>query len=272
MSGIQPQTPEPEWTWQWSHMQGDEHQTEQLFWEWVAPMTREDFRGQRVLDVGCGGGHMLGYLKDVVTEGVGIDLNTAELVRRRFKGSPNIRIYEGDAATWGAEDDFDIVYSIGVVHHTRDPLQTVRNLMRLVKPGGKLVIWVYGYEGNFWTRWLVEAPKRFYAWMPRRMLWWVSAILTAFIYPVVYGLSALPFPWLPFYDYFRSWRRLSFVRNCTNVFDKLNAPTTHFIKRQDIDRWFEGTSFRQVIVRDWCRLSWRVCATKAADTAAGHAA
>jgi SAM-dependent methyltransferase len=263
---------EQEWAWQWSHMQGEEYQSEQLFWEWVAPLTREDFRNKRVLDAGCGGGHMLGYIKDVIAEGVGIDLNTANLVRRRFRDYPRIRIYEGDAATWGVEDGFDIVYSVGVVHHTKDPLWTVRNLMRLVGPGGKLVIWVYGHEGNFWTRLLVETPKRFYSWMPRRFLWWASAVLTALIYPVVYTVYRLPFKGLPFFDYFQSWRRLSFVRNCTNVFDKLNAPTTHFIKRQDIDQWFAGAPFDEVVVRDWCRLSWRVCATRCLIAESGKAA
>jgi SAM-dependent methyltransferase len=243
-------------------MQGAEHQSEQLFWEWVWPLTREDFRGKRVLDAGCGGGHMLGYIKDVITEGVGVDLNTARLVRRRFRERPQIRIYDGDAATWHAEDGFDIVYSIGVVHHTRDPEITAHNLMRLVKPGGKLVIWVYGHEGNFWTRLLVEAPKALYSWLPRRLLWWAAGVLTAVLYPVVYTIYKLPITGLPFYDYFRSWRRLSFIRNCTNVFDKLNAPTTHFIKRTDIDRWFAGTPFSDICVSDWCRLSWRICATK----------
>jgi SAM-dependent methyltransferase len=258
------QSHEQEWTWQWFHMQGAEYQTERLFWEWVSPLTPHDFRGKRVLDAGCGGGHMLGYIKDLVKAGVGVDLNTASLVRERFRKCTHIRIYEGDAATWHAEDGFDIVYSIGVVHHTQDPEETVRNLMRLVRPGGKLVIWVYGHEGNFWTRLLVEAPKWFYAWMPRRLLWWASSFLTAMIYPVVYTLYKLPLNGLPFYDYFRSWRRLSFVRNRTNIFDKLNAPTTHFVKRCDIDRWFAGAPFSEVHVSDWCRLSWRICATKSA--------
>jgi SAM-dependent methyltransferase len=243
-------------------MQGEDHQTEELFWEWVSPLTAEDFRGKRVLDAGCGGGHMLGYIRDLVAEAVGVDLNTAALVRRRFRGLPRIRVYDGDIATFAAEDGFDIVYSIGVVHHTQDPEKTVCNLARLVKPGGKLVLWVYGHEGNFWTRLLVEKPKLMYRWLPRSVLWGCSLVLTACMDPVIYSVYQLPLPWLPFYDYFRSWRRLSFVRNATNVFDKLNAPTTHFIKRGDIDRWFAGTPYQEVTVSDWCRLSWRICASR----------
>lgn len=255
---------EPEWLWQWSHMQGEEHQSEKLFWEWVHPLTPDDFRGKRVLDGGCGGGHMLDYLKDIIKTGVGVDMNTADLVQKRFQGRDNIRIYQGDLATFNEEDGFDIVYSIGVVHHTQDPLKSARNLMRLVKPGGKLVIWVYGHEGNFWTRVLVEAPKKLYAWMPRSWLWGASLAISACMYPIIYSVYKLPLTSLPYYDYFRMWRGLSFIRNATNVFDKLNAPTTHFIKRGDIDQWYAGQPFGRIHVSPWCNLSWRTSATKTA--------
>ena len=263
LTGRQPR--QDEWRWQWARLQGEEGQTERLFWEWVWPLTPDDFRGKRVLDAGCGGGHMLGYLRDLVAEGVGVDLNTAALVRRRHRGCPHLRIYEGDLATWGEEGDFDVVYSIGVVHHTQAPQRSARNLMKLVKPGGKLVIWAYGHEGNFWARALVERPKPLYRWLPRPVLMGAARALAGLLHPVVHTVYRLPLPWLPYYDYFRNWRRLSFARNCTNVFDKLNAPTTHFVRRGDVDRWFAGMPFSHVEVSDWCRISWRVCATRDAS-------
>src|SRR5262245_55891965 len=113
---VQTQPQQQEWAWQWSHLRGESGQTEALFWEWVWPLRPQDFAGKKVLDAGCGGGHMLGYIEPLVEEAVGIDLNTAPLVRARHRHSQTIRVEAGDAATWNAENDFDIVYSIGVVH------------------------------------------------------------------------------------------------------------------------------------------------------------
>lgn len=256
------QQPQSEWTEQWTRFEGEQFQTEALFWEWLAPLGPDDFRGRRVLDAGCGGGHMLGYLRPLIAEGVGVDLNTATIARRRFRSARHIRIYRGDIAHWSAEKDFDVVYSIGVIHHTKKPEQTVRHLMSLVRPGGRLAFWVYGHEGNFWVRTLVEGPKVFYRWMPRAVLWFFALVLAALLTPIIYTIYLLPLPFLPYYQYFKSWRRLTFVRNAANVFDKLNAPTTHFIKRRDIENWFASAPFRDVRVAPWCGISWRVCATR----------
>lgn len=262
----QTQEQQDEWRQQWTLMAGDEHQNEELFWEWISPLTVDDFRGKRVLDAGCGGGHMLSYIAPYVREGIGIDLNTSEISRERLQHQKHIRIVEGDLARWNDERDFDLVYSIGVVHHTADPQASARHLLDLVKPGGKLALWVYGYEGNALTRWFVEKPKRFlFSWMPRKWLWLAARLLTALIYPVVYTLYALPFRSLPYWAYFQNWKRLTFQRNADNIFDKLNAPTTHFIRRSEIDTWFAGVKdVKSLEVSSWCDISWRILITKRA--------
>ena len=51
---------------------------------------------------------------------------------------------EDDLASWTAESDFDIVYSIGVAHHTVDSAVTLKNLLRRVRPGGYLCVSIFG--------------------------------------------------------------------------------------------------------------------------------
>ena len=45
-------------------------------------------------------------------------------------------------------DTFDIAFSIGVIHHLKDPKIAVENLFNSLKEGGTLIIWVYAKEGN----------------------------------------------------------------------------------------------------------------------------
>ena len=45
-------------------------------------------------------------------------------------------------------DQFDVVFSIGVIHHLADPKAAVEQSVRAVKPGGILILWVYAREGN----------------------------------------------------------------------------------------------------------------------------
>ncbi len=41
-------------------------------------------------------------------------------------------------------ESFDLIYSLGVLDHTPDPRASFLALARLLKPGGRIVIWVYG--------------------------------------------------------------------------------------------------------------------------------
>ena len=50
-----------------------------------------------------------------------------------------------------APESFDYIYSIGVLHHTPDCEQAFKGLPRLLKPGGRIAIWLYSAY-NPWYR------------------------------------------------------------------------------------------------------------------------
>lgn len=254
------QRKQQEWAWQWDKLYDD---NKWLFTEWIWPNTLEDFREKAVLDCGCGGGQHLNFVAPYCKEAVGIDLNALESARRNTADLPNVSLVEGDIATMQLGQTFDVVYSIGVLHHTDNPDASFRNIASHAKSGGKVIVWVYSKEGNALNRWMVEPLKELLIHhLPRSIVLAIANILTALIYFPVYTLYLLPLKFLPYYQYFQNWRRLGFHRNVLNVFDKLNAPQTDFISRQRIESWFPASEFSDIHISPYKGVSWRGSAVK----------
>jgi ubiquinone/menaquinone biosynthesis C-methylase UbiE len=104
-------------------------------------------RGKRVLEVGVGiGADYLEWLKAGALA-TGIDLSSVSLAgaRRRchLEGyEPDLRIGDAEHLPFG-DHTFDIVYSYGVLHHSPDTRQCLREAWRVLKPSGQLKIMVY---------------------------------------------------------------------------------------------------------------------------------
>jgi SAM-dependent methyltransferase len=248
------QVKQAEWREQWSMFTDNESF---LFRDWIYPLKLEDFKDKSVLECGCGGGQHTSFIAPYAREILAVDLNTIEIARKRNKKAKNIRYLEADISTMDLDRKFDIVFSIGVVHHTDAPDKTVANLIRHVKKGGMLILWVYSKEGNFLVENVVEPLRRiFFAKMKRNYLAKLSRVITLLLYLPVYTIYLLPFRRLPYYEYFTNFRKLSFYRNTLNVFDKLNAPQVEFISRERVEGWLNSNNFEDIHIRPYKGVSW----------------
>lgn len=101
--------------------------------------------GWLVLDAGCGGGRYARLMGAAGARVVGVDLSSAvEKAAWVCRGLPNVRIVQGDLLDLAVADGvFDLVVSIGVLHHSSDPRRGFREIARKVKRGGRLVVWLY---------------------------------------------------------------------------------------------------------------------------------
>ena len=100
--------------------------------------------GDRVLEVGVGTG-INAALYPRTCDVIGIDFSASMLEKARGrvsrKGLAHVRLMEMDAAALKfADESFDIVYAPYFVNCVSDPLQVVREMRRVCKPGGKIVI------------------------------------------------------------------------------------------------------------------------------------
>jgi SAM-dependent methyltransferase len=98
-----------------------------------------------VLDVACGGGLVVCAFAPHVRHATGIDMTPAMLDRARALAAEqriaNVSWQEGDvtALPW-ADGAFSVVVTRFAVHHFRDPLVVLREMIRTCAPGGRIVV------------------------------------------------------------------------------------------------------------------------------------
>lgn len=100
--------------------------------------------GDRVLEVGVGTGINLGlYPKDCTVTGIDFSEQMLEQARERVarKNIRNARLLQMDAADLKfADDSFDIVYAPYVISVVPDPVKVAREMRRVCRPGGRIII------------------------------------------------------------------------------------------------------------------------------------
>ena len=100
--------------------------------------------GDRVLEVGVGTGINADlYPADCAVTGIDLSSSMLEKARERVarKGVRNVRLLQMDAANLKfADDSFDIVYAPYVISVVPDPVAVTREMRRVCRPGGRIVI------------------------------------------------------------------------------------------------------------------------------------
>lgn len=146
----------------------------QLFFDSL-DLQPSDLQGRWVLDAGCGSGRLTRGLTAYGAEVVGLDLApTVELVVPKGEELPNLHLTQGSLLDIPlADETFDIVWSMGVIHHTGDTPRAFANLARLVRPGGRLYVWVYSSEKLSLYKVLRDALRVSHR-LPQNLLFYLS--------------------------------------------------------------------------------------------------
>lgn len=98
----------------------------------------------RVLDVGCGPGNYTRWLAEAAGGGLTVGLDASETMvaaAAARKQGDNIAYLRGDASALPFEDgSFDVVCSVGVIHLVEEPLVALGEMVRVLAPGGRLLV------------------------------------------------------------------------------------------------------------------------------------
>lgn len=96
--------------------------------------------GEKILEVGCGGGHVLSLFREAELTGVDVSGEMLEKAKRNLGGA-NFKLLKGDIGEVGLPDaSFDGIVCSEVLEHVVDPDHVLHHIQRLVKPTGRVVI------------------------------------------------------------------------------------------------------------------------------------
>lgn len=111
----------------------------------LCKLLKKNIKGQKVLDVGCGSGIILKYLIKSGYKAVGTDSSKSQcfLAKGRLKSSnlPINGVYNlplEKTIKWG--NKFDTIICLDVLEHIKNDSQAIKYLVKLAKPGGRIII------------------------------------------------------------------------------------------------------------------------------------
>lgn len=230
---------------------------ETQFLKWVAPLGPDNFRDKEVLDAGCGMGRNSYWpLKYGARRVVGVDFDerTVAAARRTLVEFPNAEVRFQSIYEIPDESAFDIVFSIGVIHHLERPQDALARMKRALKPGGTLLVWVYGHEGNEWVVRLINPLRHVLARLPIFITNFVSYVLAPLMYLFV-KIVPQKQPYYKQLSTFRFWHIRSII------LDQLLPKIAHYWRKDEAEALLREQGLTNIRIFPVNGLSWTVIGT-----------
>jgi SAM-dependent methyltransferase len=231
---------------------------ERNFLGYMAPHGPEFFKGKRVLDAGSGSGRHAFYASRFGAEVWAIDIGPAVHVTRKNTRDCKVNVIQADIYNLPFEEEsFDFIYSIGVLHHLPSPEEAFRNLLRYLKPGGEIQIYLYWKPEKQPIKSVLlssaAAVRRVTTLLPHRFVYWLSypaAFLAYLMFILPYKgmrsigslqLLAEQMPMKQYADY-------PFQVCVNDQLDRFSAPIENRYTRSEVENWLRSAGLENITV------------------------
>lgn len=109
----------------------------------------EPKKGERILDLGCGTGHLTAKIAESGAQVVGLDPSERMLAQAR-DAYPKLELHQGDGRDFSFPEPFDAVFTNATLHWIPEADAVIAAVARNLKPGGRFV-GEFGGKGNVAT-------------------------------------------------------------------------------------------------------------------------
>lgn len=224
-----------------------------------------DIEGRNVADIGSGTGRIVNMLLDAgAAKVVAVEPSAAFEVLRENTAARKERVtcLNVGGESLPADLGLDLVVSMGVLHHIPDPAPVVDAAFRSLRGGGKLLVWLYGREGNELYLSFAEPLRAVTKRLPHFLLVLLCWTISAFLNLYIFACRFLP---LPMRKYMRNVlaRFPQSVLRLT-IYDQLNPAYAKYYTKEEAEGLLASAGF--VEVKSWHRhgYSWSVVGTRPA--------
>ena len=257
--------------YEWTRFEALPSQDEISWHEYFSDVPLDQLHGRVALDAGCGQGRFSGFTARRVECLVALDGSEAvEAAVGNLAGLANVAVVKADLRRAPFEPgSFDCISCLGVLHHLEDPEDGFRALVRLLAPGGVLLVYLYSRPRSTSFRALALAAATGLRKVTVRL---PHPVLRALSAPVALGLAALVvapgragertggrLARLPLAAY----RHRPFKSLWLDTFDRLSAPIENRYLWEELEPWFRRAGLTVEAVSDATGLT--VVATRADD-------
>jgi len=242
--------------YEWTHFDDWTQSGETNFNDYFQGLDLSSLRRSLVLDAGCGMGRHARQVAPFARRVIAVDFSRAiDRAAQNTAELNNVDCIQGDLLALPlADGTFDLVYSMGVLHHLHDTHGALSALVRKLRPGGKIRIYLYwkrhGWKGRVLT--LVTAVRRLTTQMPFPALRLFCRVLSVGLFVgVVLPYRALSAGGL---RRLQEWPLFVYTKYPFNVlyndqFDRFSAPIEKRYEPDEVRRLLESAGLQDVHVR-----------------------
>lgn len=229
------------------------HHTRRM-WEKITDF-KFNLKNKILLDVGCGPGRFLEVVRQKHSKVIGIDMSFAvEPAADFFKRDPYVLVCQANALQLPFKaNSFDGIYSIGVLHHTPNPEQGVKEMTRCLKSEGGFAISVYGKNGQYDFP-IVNLYRKLFKFLWPVFRHYPPLIYSLFTVYILGSLTKLPFGKYFFYPlkilfpFFNlKDARWSLLDTFDSVTPSYQSTHSHF----EVFQWMKKQKLKNIEPSDW---------------------
>lgn len=206
------------------------------------------YTGKTVIDVGCGHGIMTGKIAAMASLAVGVELSKA--VENAYSKNQNSKAWylQADLQFLPFDDaTFDVLYSSGVIHHTNNTELSLSLIEPVLKPGGKLCLWLYHPQNNRIHN-MILGVRGITSKLPLRLAF---VLLMIFVFPFTFLLKKI-----------KNKKKLSYREEIIDLLDQFTPQFRYEIPHDQALLWLKRRKYAATGITTENQFGFSVVGTK----------